>query len=95
MIMSKSNMISMILRREKIKTILLVISGGIMFAHGARMMYQGIFRPNSYYPAPTPATIDFWFDWTTLLILGIIIFYFGITAFYNNQTITYKNRKNV
>jgi hypothetical protein len=86
-------MISMILRREKVKTIMLVISGSIMFAHAARMMYQGIFKPNSYYPAPTPATIDFWFDWTTLLILGIIIFYFGITAFYHMQKKKQTNKK--
>lgn len=92
-IVSKNNMIPMVLRMEKIKTMLLVFSGGIMFAHAARMMYQGIFQPTSYYPAPTPATVDFWFDWTTLLVLGVIIFYFGITAFYHNQIVLYEHRK--
>ena len=53
-----------------------------MAAHGARMMFQGLFHPNSYYPAPTPMTFDFWFDWTTLLILGLIIFYLGVSSFY-------------
>jgi hypothetical protein len=90
--MSKFNMIIMVLRREEIKTILIVFSGGIMSAHGLRMIFQGIFKPNSYYPAPTPASFDFWFDWTTLLILGIIIFYFGITAFYHNPDLRYKKQ---
>ena len=85
----------MIGRREKIKTLLIVFSGGIMAAHGARMIYQGLFRPNSYYPAPTPYTLDFWFDWTTLLILGLIMFYFGITAFYQNQYFKNKTSKQI
>jgi len=35
-----------------------------------------------YDKAPTPASFDFWFDWTTLLVLGIIIFYLGVSSFY-------------
>lgn len=91
--MSKSNTIKMEDRREKIKTILIVFAGCIMAAHGLRMIYQGIFWPNSYYPAPTPSTLDFWFDWTTLLVLGIIIFYFGISSFYHSQNLKYKANK--
>lgn len=59
-----------------------------MIAHAARMMFQGIFKPDSYYPAPTPATIDFYFDWLTLLILGIIVFSYSLIQFFKNQ----KNR---
>ncbi len=50
-----------------------------MIGHGGRMIYQGVFRPNSYY---VPGTFDILFDWLTLLILGIIIFYFTLTNFY-------------
>lgn len=69
-------------KKKYIKSIILAFSAAIMIGHGARMMYQGLFKPNSYYPAPTPYSIDFYFDWLTLLILGLIVFYFVITSFY-------------
>ena len=69
-------------KKKYVKTIILAISAAIMIGHGARMMFQGLFHPNSYYPAPTPLRIDFWFDWATLLVLGSIVFYFVITSFY-------------
>ena len=69
-----------------LKTLVFLLSASIMIGHGARMIYQGLFRPNSYYPAPTPYTLDFWFDWTILLILGIIVFIFVIKNFYHRET---------
>ena len=48
-----------------------------MIAHGLRMMTQGMFFPNSIYQAPVPTGLDFWFDWFTLCLIGIIIFYIG------------------
>ena len=72
-------------KRFKILIGILLLSGAIMIGHGARMMYQGIFKPNSIYPAPTPNTIDFYFDWMTLLILGIMIFSYATFMFYKSQ----------
>lgn len=70
-------------------TILFIISGSIMIAHGLRMMIQGIFHPNSIYPAPLPTSIDFWFDWFILSILGISIMFIGAKrwiGWYKKQT---------
>ncbi len=71
---------------ENGKTIILVFSGLIMVAHGSRMIYQGVFNKGSYY---IPNQFDIFFDWTTLAVLGLIIFYFGISGFY--QKIQIKN----
>ncbi len=74
-------------KRFDLFVIIFVLSGSVMIAHAARMMYQGIFRPDSYYPAPTPSTIDFYFDWLTLLVLGIIVFSYSLYIFFRNQKI--------
>ena len=58
-------------------TVIIILAGSTMIAHGLRMMVQGLFYPTSIYPAPVPTSIDFWFDWFTLSILGIIIVYIG------------------
>lgn len=58
------------------------LSGCIMIGHGARMIYQGVFRPDSYY---SPGLFDIFFDWTTLLILGIIVLSFSVSTFYHLQ----------
>lgn len=63
-------------------TILVIISGAIMIGHGGRMIYQGLVHPNSYY---SPNLFDIFFDWTSLLILGIIMFYFGLKIYYTKQ----------
>jgi len=63
-------------------SILIIVSGAIMIGHGARMIYQGLFNPNSYY---SPNLFDILFDWTTLLILGIFMFYFGLKIYYLRQ----------
>jgi hypothetical protein len=57
--------------------VLLILAGSAMIAHGLRMMTQGLLYPNSIYPAPVPTSIDFWFDWFTLAVLGFIILYIG------------------
>ncbi len=88
--MSKIDMVEMKFEKEKIKTMLLVFSGAIMIAHGMRMIYQGLFQPHSYYQ---PGLFDILFDWTTLIILGICIFYFGITGFYQQSFL--KNQKTI
>ncbi len=63
-------------------TLLIIISGAIMIGHGARMIYQGVVHPNSYY---SPNLFDIFFDWTSLLVLGIIMFYFGLKMYYIKQ----------
>ena len=65
-----------------VKTVLIVIAGFIMVAHGLRMMMQGLFYPESYYPAPIPTALDFWFDWFILFFIGVIIFVWGVFEFY-------------
>jgi len=76
-----------------LKTIVFILSASIMIGHGARMIYQGLFKPDSYYPAPTPYALDFWFDWTVLLVLGIIVFTFAISSFYKNLNKKGKKKK--
>lgn len=59
-----------------------------MIAHGLRMMMQGIFHPESIYPAPLPTSIDFWFDWFILSLLGASILFIGAkhwVAWYRKQ----------
>jgi len=70
---------------NSLKISIFVISGATMAAHGARMMYQGLFHPTSYYPAPTPTSLDFYFDWLTLTVLGILVFAIAIYSFYQNK----------
>jgi len=62
--------------------IFFVFAGSTMIAHGARMMFQGLFRPFSVYPAPLPSTLDFWFDWMILALLGCILFSYGLYTFH-------------
>jgi hypothetical protein len=65
-----------------LKITMFTLSGAIMIGHGARMMYQGFFQPHSYYPAPTPSTIDFYFDWMVLATLGLLVLGYTFYTFY-------------
>lgn len=65
-----------------------------MIAHGTRMMYQGIVHPNSYYPAPTLSSFDFYFDWLTLTIVGIIVFTIALISFYKKKEENESSMKN-
>ncbi|MEM4258959.1 MAG: hypothetical protein QXL17_07420 [Candidatus Thermoplasmatota archaeon] len=65
-----------------LRSLLFLMAGAIMIGHGTRMMYQGLFHPDSYYPAPTPQTLDFYFDWLTLLLLGICILTYAFYTWY-------------
>jgi len=65
-----------------LKIFIFFLSGTIMVGHALRMIYQGVFHPSSYYQ---PGIFDIFFDWTTLLILGFIIFGFAISLFYSNM----------
>jgi len=49
-----------------------------VMAHALRVMYQFLFRPGSSY---TPNMFDFFFDWSTLFIIGAIWFIIGIVWF--------------
>lgn len=69
--------------KQETKIILMVVSGSIMIAHGLRMMTQGIFYPQSFYPAPVPSSFDFWFDWFTLAGIGSMLFFIGVQSFYH------------
>jgi hypothetical protein len=58
------------------------------------MMIQGLFYPTSIYPAPVPSSIDFWFDWFILAVMGSIVFLIGLTSFYRQlKTDTDKETK--
>jgi hypothetical protein len=72
-------------------TILIILAGSTMIAHGLRMMSQGLFYPNSIYPAPVPTSIDFWFDWFTLCLFGIIILFIGWNQW---KKVVLKKKKN-
>jgi hypothetical protein len=63
--------------KEKTDTVIIVFAGSMMIAHGLRMMTQGIFFPDSIYPAPVLSSIDFWFDWFVLCLFGIGIVFIG------------------
>jgi hypothetical protein len=67
------------------RIVIIIFAGSTMIAHGLRMMSQGLLYPNSIYPAPVPTSIDFWFDWFTLAVLGSILFYRGIISFYDQM----------
>jgi len=63
-------------------TILLVFAGIAMIGQGARMLTQGVFFPNSVYK---PVMFDLFFDWLTLLVLGIGVFVYGVWGFYTGR----------
>ncbi len=68
--------------KETTKYMIIIFAGTTMIAHGLRMMVQGLFYPASIYPAPIPTSVDFWFDWFTLAILGLAVFVMGIRSYY-------------
>ena len=80
--------------KQKIKLIIIILSGSTMIAHGLRMMIQGLLYPTSIYPAPVPTGIDFWFDWFTLAVMGSVVFVIGLTSFYQ-QVKTNDEKKTV
>lgn len=61
------------------KIFLIVTSGFMMVAHGARMIFEGIKGENVY----RPDTFDIFFDWTTLAVAGLIMFSWGLYLFYS------------
>lgn len=64
------------------KILLIVTSGMLMTAHGVRMIYEGIKGENVY----RPGTFDIIFDWTTLAIIGLIMFSWGLALFYSRYS---------
>ena len=72
-----------------------VFTGSAMIAHGLRIMTQGLFFPTSYYPAPLPSTIDFWFDWFLLFILGAIVIYLTMKRWFNWINTPRSDEKNI
>lgn len=77
--------------RNYIKISIFFLSGIIMIGHGSRMIYQGVFIKGSTY---TPNTFDLFFDWLSLLILGIILLLISIFGYYNIfEKNTQKRRK--
>ncbi len=60
-------------RRTKLTTLGLIFASVMMVAQAARMLYQGVYYPNAVYRSPAPHTLDFWFDWFLMLMLGISI----------------------
>jgi len=64
------------------KSIIFLLSGCIMVAHGGRMIYQGLCCKGSYY---IPGLFDIIFDWLTLLFLGIIILYYAFVSIYKTD----------
>ena len=79
--------INLHLKNKKIvKNLIFFISGTLMIAHASRMIYQGIFQQGTSY---TPNTFDLFFDWATLLMLVILVFFFSLASIYNKL-----NKKN-
>lgn len=72
--------------------ILIILAGSAMIAHALRMITQGIFFPNSIYPAPLPTELDFWFDWVILLVFGISVSIIGFRQWSQIQGNTFRNR---
>jgi len=72
------------------KIILFTLSGAIMIGHGARMIFQAVFNPGTFY---SPNTFDLLFDWLTLAILGCFILWFAMTLNYNSKKKSYKKSK--
>jgi len=71
--------------------ILFLLSGALMIAHALRMIYQGVFHPETAY---TPNTFDLFFDWTTLSILGVIVFVSTVFTIYHMMQNKKKQRSN-
>ena len=68
--------------KETIKILVIIFAGSTMIAHGLRMITQGLFYSTSIYPVPIPTSINFWFDWFTLAMLGLAVFIMGIRSYY-------------
>ena len=60
----------------QIKTMLLLLIGMLMIAHGIRMIYQGVFEGGSSY---VRATFNLLFDWITIIIFSSLMLYYLIT----------------
>jgi hypothetical protein len=60
------------------KILLLVFAGVCMVGQGARMIVEGILANKVY----RPGTFDILFDWTTLSVVGLIVFSWGMYLFY-------------
>lgn len=71
-----------------LKIFAFLLSGAIMIGHGLRMIYQGVFAPNSYYH---PNTFDLFFDWGSLLVLGFFVLWFSLTQFKKYYTARYNS----
>jgi uncharacterized membrane protein (DUF373 family) len=72
------------------KSIFYILVGSVMIGHASRMIYQGVFSPNSFY---SPDIFDIFFDWMTLLILGSIILIYTLFGFYKKLSDTKKDNK--
>ncbi len=70
-------------RWNYVKTGFFILAASIMIGHGFRMLYQGLFQPTSYYPAPLPSSVDFWFDWFFLAVLGLLLLGYSLKMFYD------------
>jgi len=57
---------------------LLIASGLLLTAHGARMLYMALFTSQWY----RPNTFDVLFDWTPVTIIGVTAFIVGCRKYY-------------
>jgi hypothetical protein len=60
------------------KILLLIFAGVCMVGQGSRMIVEGILANKVY----RPGTFDILFDWTTLAVIGLILFIWGTYLFY-------------
>lgn len=60
------------------KIFLIIASGTMMLGQGARMIYEGI-KADSWY---RPNTFDIFFDWSTLALAGLLLFFWGFYLFF-------------
>jgi len=77
-----------------LQIIFIILAGSAMIAHALRMITQGIFFPNSYYPAPLPTELDFWFDWMILLVFGISVSIIGFRQWSQIKGNSFRHRWN-
>jgi hypothetical protein len=72
------------------KYAIITLSGSVMIAHGSRMISQSILYPNMSY---IPNVFDVIFDWLTLVLLGIFVFWYGLKEFYSGEKKYFKMKK--
>jgi hypothetical protein len=65
---------------ERMKMVVILASGCWMFGEGSRMIVESIKGDSVYVPSLNG--VDIWFDWLPLVVLGSVLFYWGLKSFH-------------